>query len=41
MNIVVVPGFVVTPGVGYENNDDESDDDNEQWGGYLRTQFTF
>ena len=40
MNIVVVPGFVVTPGVGYKNND-EWDDDNEQWGGYLRTQFTF
>ena len=40
VNIVVVPGFVVTPGVGYKHFDDAVDDE-EQWGGYLRTQFTF
>jgi hypothetical protein len=40
VNVVVVPGFVVTPGIGYKNND-QLETDNEQWGGYLRTQFTF
>jgi len=38
VNIVVVPGFVVTPGVGFKHFDATDD---EQFGGYLRTQFTF
>ena len=37
-NFTVVPGFVVTPGVAYQHFDDIDD---EAWGGYLRTQFTF
>jgi hypothetical protein len=37
-NLTVVPNFVVTPGVGFKHFDDIDDD---QWGGYLRTQFTF
>jgi hypothetical protein len=44
MNIVVVPGFVVTPGIGYRHGDGEPLSpfpDENQWGGYLRTQFTF
>jgi opacity protein-like surface antigen len=38
VNLTVVPGFVVTPGVGYKHFDAIDD---EQFGGYLRTQFTF
>jgi hypothetical protein len=38
VNLTVVPGFVVTPGIGYKHFDAIDDD---QWGGYLRTQFTF
>jgi hypothetical protein len=38
VNITVVPNFVVTPGVGYFHDDGVDDD---FWGGYLRTQFTF
>ena len=38
VNVKVVPGFVVTPGVGYKHIDATDDD---QWGGYLRTRFTF
>ena len=38
VNIKVVPGFVVTPGVGYKHIDATDDG---QWGGYLRTRFTF
>ena len=38
VNFTVVPGFVVTPGIGYKHVD-ATDDYN--WGGYLRTQFTF
>jgi len=38
VNITVVPGFVVTPGIGYKHFDAVDDD---EWGGYLRTQFTF
>jgi len=37
-NFTVVPGLVVTPGVGFKHFDAADDD---QWGGYLRTQFTF
>ena len=39
VNITVVPGFVVTPGIGFKHFERVRDDDN--WGGYLRTQFTF
>jgi opacity protein-like surface antigen len=38
VNLTVVPNFVVTPGLGYKHFDDVDDD---QWGGYIRTQFTF
>jgi hypothetical protein len=38
VGVTVVPGFDVTPGVGYTHTDDSDDD---QWGGYLRTQFSF
>jgi len=44
VNITVVPGFVVTPGIGFRHGDGDplsqfvADD---QWGGYVRTQFTF
>jgi opacity protein-like surface antigen len=38
VNITVVPGFVVTPGVGYKHIDVTDDD---EVGGYVRTQFTF
>jgi opacity protein-like surface antigen len=38
VNITVVPGFVVTPGVGWKHFDAIDDD---QIGGYVRTQFTF
>jgi hypothetical protein len=38
VNITVVPNFVVTPGIGYFHDDGVDDD---FWGGYLRTQFTF
>lgn len=38
VNLTVVPGFVVTPGVGFKHFDAIDD---ESWGGYLRTQFTF
>ena len=38
VNLTVVPGFVVTPGIAYQHFDTVDD---EQWGGYLRTQFTF
>jgi hypothetical protein len=41
INIVVVPGFVVTPGVGWKHFDNVGNIDDDQWGGYLRTQFTF
>jgi porin-like protein len=44
LNVVVVPGFVVTPGVGFRHGDGEPLSpfpDDDQWGGYLRTQFTF
>jgi opacity protein-like surface antigen len=43
-NFTVVPGLVVTPGVGFRHGDGDplsaipADD---SWGGYLRTQFTF
>jgi len=38
VNVVVVPGFVVTPGVGWKHFDAVDDD---AVGGYVRTQFTF
>ena len=38
VNITVVPDFVVTPGIGYKHIDAVR---RRQWGGYLRTQFTF
>ena len=43
VNITVVPGFVVTPGVGWKHTDDGDDRSTtrRQFGGYLRTQFTF
>ena len=45
VNITVVPGFVVTPGVGWKHTDDGDDfdfnDDDDEFGGYVRTQFTF
>ena len=44
MNITVVPGFVVTPGVGFRHGDGDplsAIPDGDNWGGYLRTQFTF
>ena len=44
VNITVVPGFVVTPGVGYRHGDGDADSpyaEGDNWGGYLRTQFTF
>jgi hypothetical protein len=44
VNFTVVPGFVVTPGIGFRHGDGDplsqfAEGDN--WGGYLRTQFTF
>jgi opacity protein-like surface antigen len=44
VNLTVVPGLVVTPGVGFRHGDGDplsqfAEGDN--WGGYLRTQFTF
>jgi len=44
VNLTVVPGFVVTPGIGYTHGDGDplsyiAPGDN--WGGYVRTQFTF
>jgi hypothetical protein len=45
INITVVPGFVVTPGVGFKHFDGDNagfgDDSDDQIGGYVRTQFTF
>jgi len=44
VNITVVPGFVVTPGVGFRHGDGDplsAIPDGDNWGGYLRTQFTF
>jgi opacity protein-like surface antigen len=44
VNITVVPGFVVTPGVGWkhtDNGDFVDFDDDDEFGGYVRTQFTF
>jgi hypothetical protein len=48
VNVTVVPGFVVTPGVGYKHQDGNDNflegplqEDEDNWGGYLRTQFTF
>jgi len=44
VNITVVPGFVVTPGVGFRHGDGDALSPytaGDNWGGYLRTQFTF
>lgn len=44
LNITVVPGFVVTPGVAYTHGDGDPLSyvpEGDSWGGYLRTQFTF
>jgi hypothetical protein len=44
VNFTVVPGFVVTPGVGFRHGDGDplsAIPDGDNWGGYLRTQFTF
>jgi len=44
LNITVVPGFVVTPGVAYTHGDGDPLSyvpEGDNWGGYLRTQFTF
>jgi hypothetical protein len=44
VNITVVPGFVVTPGIGYVHGDGNplsTHSEGDNWGGYLRTQFTF
>jgi hypothetical protein len=44
VNITVVPGFVVTPGIGYVHGDGDPlsrHAEGDNWGGYLRTQFTF
>jgi Porin subfamily len=44
VNLTVVPGFVVTPGVGYRHGDGDALSaipEGDNWGGYLRTQFTF
>ena len=44
VNIVVVPGFVVTPGIGFRHGDGNALSAipaGDNWGGYLRTQFTF
>jgi hypothetical protein len=44
VNITVVPGFVVTPGVGFRHGDGDplsAIPEGDNWGGYLRTQFTF
>jgi hypothetical protein len=44
VNIVVVPNFVVTPGVGWKHTDNGNvfeANDEDQFGGYLRTQFSF
>jgi len=38
VNVTIVPGFVVTPGIGFKHIDAIDDD---FWGGYIRTQFTF
>jgi opacity protein-like surface antigen len=42
-NFTVVPGLVVTPGVGFKHFDADhpGNVDDDAWGGYLRTQFTF
>ena len=44
VNLTVVPNFVLTPGVGFRHGDGDplspyAEGDN--WGGYVRTQFTF
>jgi opacity protein-like surface antigen len=44
VNVTVVPGFVVTPGVGFRHGDGDALSGiaaGDNWGGYLRTQFTF
>jgi hypothetical protein len=44
VNITVVPGFVVTPGIGFTHGDGNPLSyipEGDNWGGYLRTQFTF
>ena len=44
VNLTVVPGFVVTPGVGYKHGDGDPLSyiaPGDTWGGYVRTQFTF
>jgi opacity protein-like surface antigen len=44
LNYTLVPGFVVTPGIGFRHGDGDPISqfpDDDQWGGYLRTQFTF
>ena len=44
LNYTLVPGFVVTPGVAFRHGDGDALSqfpDDDQWGGYLRTQFTF
>jgi hypothetical protein len=44
LNVTVVPGFVVTPGIGFRHGDGDPLSPiaaEDQWGGYLRTQFTF
>jgi opacity protein-like surface antigen len=44
VNLTVVPGFVVTPGVGYTHGDGDPLSyitPGDTWGGYVRTQFTF
>jgi len=44
VNFTVVPGFVVTPGVGFRHGDGDAVSpyaEGDNWGGYLRTQFTF
>ncbi|MDW6021188.1 porin [Mesorhizobium sp. BAC0120] len=44
LNYTVVPGFVVTPGVGFKHIDDDHigvAESEDNWGAYLRTQFTF
>jgi hypothetical protein len=52
VNITVVPGFVVTPGIGYRHGDGDAQsaisnsqcglgESCDNWCGYLRTQFTF
>jgi hypothetical protein len=44
VNFTVVPGFVVTPGVGFRHGDGDplsAIPVGDNWGGYVRTQFTF